>query len=527
MDINGAWKSTCKILLRREVGELKDFSGYLSRYITLAGEQKSSISGKPIYSAANEICKGARFIAYDELPQYGKITAGSRLGINEIKDIDSILGALREVLCYSGGVVLGNSTNVVDSDRCVDCTDVHKSRMIFEKSRYMAYSEQSRACEYVFGAQITGECKFLIHSYDGFKDSRCMEILRTFFCSDCYYVANLEGCTSCMFSFNQRSKSHMIGNIQLPKDRYDSLRQKLVEEMADMMEREKSVPTIVDIIREGAPDSGAQGSLSESHLQPSPAVEKAFAATAEVVLGKRLGPLRDYSKYLARDVSQIRTAKSRVSGKTVYIAPTQGFIGIAGNSAKSEEALELGKKSISESDLEKLGLANAGKVLTEIKCTTPEVIFTNSNVDIVECSAYGPAAHAYMSSYVYGSSKYVSHSFWSRNSENIFGSSVLLYFCKFCIKCYNSSTLTRCFEVEGSTNCSDCYFCHNCENLENCMFCFNTKSKRYAIGNVEVGRENYTKIKKIVLDEITKRLEKDKTFGLSVYNIGCHEPKSK
>ncbi|VVB97917.1 Uncharacterised protein [uncultured archaeon] len=521
MGIDDAWRSTCKILLGREVGGLEAFSAYLSRHITLAAEEKSSISGKPIYSAANEICKGARFIAYDELPQYGKIAKGAKLGINEIKDIDSILSALKETFYYSGGVVLGNSNDVVDSDRCVDCVDVYKSRMIFEKSKSMAYSEQSRACEYVFGAQITGDCKFLIHSYDGFKDNRCMEILRTFFCSDCYYVANLEGCSNCMFSFNQRSKSNMIGNIQLPKDRYESLRQKLVAEIADMMEARKSVPTIVDIISEGVPGSEAQGSLSESHLPPSPAVEKAFAATSEVVLGKRLGPIRDYSKYLSRDVNQIRTAKSRVSGKPVYIAPTSGFIGIAHNSAKSGEALELGKKSISESGLEKLGLANAGKILAEIKCTTPEVIFTNSNVDIVECSAYGPAAHAYLSSYVYGSSKYVSHSFWTRNSENIFGSSVLLYFCKYCIKCYNSSTLTRCFELEGCTNCSDCYFCHNCENLQECMFCFNAKSKRYAIGNVEIGREKYLEVKKRMLAEITSKIEKDKFLELSVYNIGC------
>lgn len=63
--------------------------------------------------------------------------------------------------------------------------------------------------------------------------------------------------------------------------------------------------------------------------------------------------------------------------------------------------------------------------------------------------------------------------------------------------------------------------CHNIEDCQECMFCFNVKSLRYAIGNVEVGKERYLKIKRMVLDEISKKLEKDKNLGISIYNIGC------
>ncbi|MFH0817693.1 MAG: hypothetical protein V1909_03600, partial [Candidatus Micrarchaeota archaeon] len=91
--------------------------------------------------------------------------------------------------------------------------------------------------------------------------------------------------------------------------------------------------------------------------------------------------------------------------------------------------------------------------------------------------------------------------------------------------CYNSVKLTRCFEMDSCRSCSDSYFSHNCEGLSNCMFCFNAKSLRYAIGNVEVGREQYMKIKKRVLDEIVKKLEKDKNLDLDIYNIGCYKSK--
>ncbi len=53
------------------------------------------------------------------------------------------------------------------------------------------------------------------------------------------------------------------------------------------------------------------------------------------------------------------------------------------------------------------------------------------------------------------------------------------------------------------------------------MLCFNVKSKRYAIANVEIGREEYLRIKKLLLYDITKRLEKEKRLETSIYNLGC------
>jgi hypothetical protein len=52
------------------------------------------------------------------------------------------------------------------------------------------------------------------------------------------------------------------------------------------------------------------------------------------------------------------------------------------------------------------------------------------------------------------------------------------------------------------------------------MFCFNVKSKRYAIGNVEVGKAKYLQIKALLLSEITKRLEKSHDCGIDIYNVG-------
>lgn len=52
------------------------------------------------------------------------------------------------------------------------------------------------------------------------------------------------------------------------------------------------------------------------------------------------------------------------------------------------------------------------------------------------------------------------------------------------------------------------------------MFCFNVKAKRYAIGNVEYPKEEYLRVKKLVLDEIAAKLEKGKKLEWSIFNVG-------
>jgi hypothetical protein len=116
--------------------------------------------------------------------------------------------------------------------------------------------------------------------------------------------------------------------------------------------------------------------------------------------------------------------------------------------------------------------------------------------------------------------KKCAYSFWPDSSENIFGSYVT-WDSAFCMKCYNSRKIQRCFEVSDSHQCSDCYFSHNIENCNECMFCFNVKAKRYAIGNVEYPKEEYLRVKKLILAEIANKLEKDKKLDYSIFEIGA------
>ncbi len=40
-------------------------------------------------------------------------------------------------------------------------------------------------------------------------------------------------------------------------------------------------------------------------------------------------------------------------------------------------------------------------------------------------------------------------------------------------------------------NCNKCNNCDNCDDCDNCYLCRNAKNLRYAICNVELGKEDY------------------------------------
>ena len=141
------------------------------------------------------------------------------------------------------------------------------------------------------------------------------------------------------------------------------------------------------------------------------------------------------------------------------------------------------------------------------------------NLNIIECATSGDSAHCYRSTATVFA-KYAGYCFWPRSSEHSFGCGALLS-SEFNIRCFNSVKLARCFEVDFSRDCSGCYYCHNVENCQDCMFCFNVKNLKYAVGNVEVGREKFMEMKKRMLAGVGKELEVKKSLRWDIYNIGA------
>ena len=100
------------------------------------------------------------------------------------------------------------------------------------------------------------------------------------------------------------------------------------------------------------------------------------------------------------------------------------------------------------------------------------------------------------------SSKYIGFSENCNSCEYVYGSKFMAD-SSFCIRCQDSS-LTNCFEVSWSAKCSNCFYCHNCFDLQDCMFCFHLASKQYCIANRQYTKEEYEKIKKMVIEHLLK-----------------------
>lgn len=247
-------------------------------------------------------------------------------------------------------------------------------------------------------------------------------------------------------------------------------------------------------------------------------IEEVFQTLTEVLFSRKLSGLSAYGDWLLRDTRRPSESKSPLSGKVVFSPPLLFYAPASRGAIKAGEvegvsALELGRSAAMGFTLE-----DAPATLRSIAFHTPEKIL-GRNEQVVECyPPYIDSSYCYRCT-SFANCKYCAYSFWPRDSEAVFGSDTL-FSSKYCLKCYNSLNLSRCFEVSQSSHCSDCYFCHNCDACSDCMFCFNAKALRYAIFNREIGREKYMEVKKRVIQDIAVRLEKNKRFGIGIFDIG-------
>lgn len=247
VDINASFKSTCRVLFGQPIGELAEFAPYLSAMVDQPQHAASALSGKKVY-LSRPYSKSAKFIDVNEAT-----SKPSALSINDIKDIDGVLSALPEKLFYCGNKNLGTSMEVIESDMCNDSLDILSSQNIIS-SKHVAYSNGVRQSEGIFGCQLGGEVQFSMHSQVFFFSQRCFDAYLCFHSSGLYCSFNCRNCTDAMFSFNQSSKRHMIGNLELPKGKYLPLKHKLTEEIAGILKAKKSFPAVFDILKKGAID---------------------------------------------------------------------------------------------------------------------------------------------------------------------------------------------------------------------------------------------------------------------------------
>jgi hypothetical protein len=249
-NIEKAWADACRSLLGGEVGPMSDYTSYLKKDVVPIRSQKSELSGKEVIFTG-DYTKPVKVISHDEMARYQDIILGSELNINEIKDIDSIVDALRGNIYYTGNSLLGNSRETLLSNRVFDSQYVYDSHEVFY-SKFVAHSHIVKYGTYIFGSESAGKnSNFLIKGYEIYEASGMVECLRVYHSTYCTYSANLEQCADCIFCFNLRAKKRCIGNLELPPDKYKALKGKLQEDIRATLRSRKELPMLIEMIGEG------------------------------------------------------------------------------------------------------------------------------------------------------------------------------------------------------------------------------------------------------------------------------------
>jgi len=253
-------------------------------------------------------------------------------------------------------------------------------------------------------------------------------------------------------------------------------------------------------------------------------IDRAFNETASLLLGRQLGNVDEYVDWLGVHVPLPTPQASAVSRKEIWVAPPINFRDKKFDSRRiidMNEMESVNKSPLGREELEKV--ESLGQLLE--KFVSPIAYYCGNfrygtGQDIEKCSGGGGGRTIYYSEDVFHGVKNVAFSHCVIHSESIFGGHEVVK-SSFGMHIYNSNAIARGFEVDGCLSSSDIYFCHNSENLRDCMFCFNAKNLKNAIGNAQYPREDYLRIKKMVLDEIARRLERDKTLPWDIYSIGA------
>ncbi len=518
--VDKVWRDVAKIVLGAEVGELSEYEDWLTEFSGKLLTRKSSISGKEVSFSVPHYSKGAKIASLEEIDLGKKFDP---LNINEIKDFDSIISAVKERVQYTGNVVLGNSSYVDGSSSVSNSHFIYKSSTV-DGSKYVAHSTYVRFSERAIACTMLGRGnEYVIRVQMARLNKRCFEIWWSNECADCFYSAGIDGCHDCMFSFNLHSKGFRIGNCELSRDKYTKVRKHLREQMAKELETKKRLPSLFDIIGRCKNKPPIVKSDKKYSLQAKERdkkiMEDSFTKTSSLVLGKPLSGMDNYSEWLDKNILGFFSVSSAMSKKQVLLTYYPHFDRIPKYRMVSlDEAYAIGEqKKISESDALSIDWNNIADKIGQVAFITSEklegicenLIDCPIVIDSVNCYRCSPCVEA----------KNCGFCFWPRNSEYIFGSHITLQ-SSFCLKCHNSVRLRGCFECDSCYDCSNCYYCHNCENVRDSMFCFNVKNKQYAIGNSEVGREKYLQIKKIVLDEILRQIKEAKKPKIDIYQLG-------
>ena len=520
-NVNKRFKSACKTVFGQEIGEISDYAKWLSEEMRPVLRGKSCLSGKDVTFSSPFPPKDGKFVGFSEVDFF---TRPSALRSSDLTGISSIKKAIKERIIYCGNVILGNSMNVENSTNVIDSLDVYESEHI-AYSKGVGYTCEGSYNESIFGCNGIGQSSFLIRCFGIQKSARSFECMRSDSCSDCFFSAGLNSCKDCIFCFNLKNKQYCVGNAQLSREDYFQVKDRLISEMVSTLMKDRRLPSLVALAESAMVDCSM---LKKAYAKLPKAkkgepldrerVQGVFSDTFKLILGKEHGDMELFGGWLTHDIMRCEQAVSSASGLPIAVWAYANYMTFPKKRLLSlEESELLGEMlAIPKESAREITFCNAAKKISPIAYFSPEW-HVGVEKNVIESPLNIRSADIYKCVLAV-ESKSCAFSYVPRNSENSFGS-YLARLSSFTIRCLKSAKLRRCFECDSCRDCSDLLFCHNCESCNDCMFCFNAKNLRYAIGNCEMPREEYLKVKARILDEVNSELSGKKGLSATILSL--------
>ncbi len=481
---NRSWKSTLKILLGDDDMELEDAYSFLTRVFKPAA--RVGAEGSEAIYLPERYSEDAPAVKAEDVSK-----ATPKLSLDEIKDVERLYEYAAEFFHVVGSRVLGRSLAVYESTGVVSSQNVWNSNAVFN-SKDVVYSSYIKESKYIFGTHDVVGVRFLVNSAAAGGGMESTRLFESFYVvggsADIYYSHNIEGCQEMMFSFFQKGKRYMIGNVQLSKEKYLSIKSALLEQIMDELKGGK-LPHLYDLLTEGS--EKAFETLPTEKGKVMPRVEQAYTSVTKALFGKSRSLERD-EMFLTKNLPYYDLAHIKNAYGDLYVGAHMWYF-------NTDEVLSrvIPLSLFSEFSKPIKDSVDEQTTLEDMKTAVRENARLNFTKGVASVRVE-PSIIAFYSSDVWMTvmpvkAKLSAYSFFPRESAMVFGSNTV-YNASSVIRSYASKDISRVFEVDDSSKVFDAYYCFACEALNHAMFSFGVSGKSYSILNNVVSSTEYKRV---------------------------------
>lgn len=221
-------------------------------------------------------------------------------------------------------------------------------------------------------------------------------------------------------------------------------------------------------------------------------------------MGREIGPLGRYEKYLSKYVEPFRTEKSIISGKEVSVSGEyeKGARFISGDELMDFEPFAKGAR---------LSINQVKDIDSLISGLSEALVYSGNDI-------HGKSANVAHSTRVIDSTdvyksheviycKNIAYCHIAKYSEHGYGGESVGYHAFHTIKGFEIYETSRVFEGIRVYHSSDCTFCAAMDGCRDCMFSFNLRNKSKCIGNLQLPQDQYVALRKKLQEDIAQTLE--------------------